>query len=493
MDIDAVYPTTSSEEDLTLAEEESDGSSDPDYDPEHTDATPASGTSSSDEEDKFSLPATMVMPWSENEEETIWPDEAQREETEEKKSGNHEELAARLVHLPKETREILFHTLDENDIVAWTLDDLRPASVPYRHGFELTDDQPIHFRSRRLSPRHQEIVRLELDRMLEAGIIKPYVSAWSFPVVIFQKKDGKPRFCVDYRTLNHKMKPDRWPIPKIEEIFDDLKGNTHFTTLDLFSGYWQVRLREECKEKTTFVCRYGTYQFEVMPFGLMNAPSTFQRMMDQVFRHLNFVRVYLDDVVIFSESLEKHLEHLRVAFATIAEAGLKIKVSKCAFAHSSVRLLGHIVTKDGLEVDSDKTAAIQSFPEPRTKTDLRSFLGLAGYYRRFVQGFAGISSTLHAATSKNVEFTWTPEMSIAFQDLKQKLISPPVLALPDFDLPFILETLSPAPRATFDASVRCVKCSSRRRPCTERPGRGRTPGTIRQSYPDEGRTKLLCM
>ena len=440
MDIDAAYPT-SSEEDLELVEEDSDDLNDPEYDPEHTNNPFGSNSSSSDEDINLSLPAAMATPWPEKKEQTTWTEEQEHGEPEGgEQTGSQQELTSRLAHLPREAQEILFHALGANDIVAWTLDDLRPASVPFRHGFELTDEVPIHFRSRRLSPRHQAIVREELDRMLEAGIIKPSVSAWSFPVVIVQKKDGKPRFCVDYRTLNQKMKADRWPLPKIEEIFDDLKGSTHFTTLDLFSGYWQVRLREDCKEKTTFVCRYGTYQFEVMPFGLMNAPSTFQRMMDQVFRHLDFVRVYLDDVVVFSESLETHMKHLNMVFTTIAEAGLKIKVSKCAFAHSSVRLLGHIVTKDGLEVDPDKTAAIQRFPEPRTKTDLRSFLGLAGYYRRFVQGFAGISATLHAATSTTLDFTWTPQMSIAFQDLKQRLVSPPVLALPDFDQPFIVET-----------------------------------------------------
>lgn len=143
------------------------------------------------------------------------------------------------------------------------------------------------------------MVKEEIDKMLEAGIITSAISAWSFPVAIATKKDGKPRFCVDYRVLNQKMKADRWPIPKIQEIFDDLHGANIFSTLDLFSGYWKVKMFEDCREKTTFVWNYGTYQFEAMQFGLMNAPSTFQRMMVRVLTGLEFVRVYLDDVLCF--------------------------------------------------------------------------------------------------------------------------------------------------------------------------------------------------
>ena len=236
------------------------------------------------------------------------------------------------------------------------------------------------------------------------------------------------------------MKADKWPLPKIEEIFDDLQGSTYFSTLDLFSGYWQVRLSEPCKEKTTFVCRYGTYKFEVMPFGLMNTPSTFQRMMDDVFRNLEFVRVYLDDVVVFSPNLATHLAHLRAVFEVLSHVGLKQKISKCSFAHSAVRLLGHIVNQEGLQVDPEKTAIIQEMKVPTNKTELRSFLGLAGFYRRFIKGFAQISATLHEATSRTKPFIWTHEMTSSFNDLKNRLVSPPILSMPNFTLPFIVET-----------------------------------------------------
>lgn len=151
-------------------------------------------------------------------------------------------------------------------------------------------------------------------------------------MVIASKKDSKPRFCVDYRTLNGRMKADKWPLPRMEEIFDDLEGSKVFTTLDLFSSYWPLRMAEHCKEKTTFVCRFGTFQFEVMPFGLMSAPSTFQRIMDQLVRDLRFVHVYLDDVVVFSKSVKEHVAHLIQVFRVIAESGLKLKIAKCSFA-----------------------------------------------------------------------------------------------------------------------------------------------------------------
>ena len=346
----------------------------------------------------------------------------------------------KVVHLPTSMQETIVENLEESGVVARSLDDLRPSDVPIQHEFELTDSSPIHFSPRRLPPRHSMLVRREIDKMLEAGIITPSTSAWSFPVVIASKKDGKPRFCVDYRIMNRRMKADRWPLPKMEEIFDDLEGSNVFSTLDLFSGYWQVRMADHCKERTTFICRYGTYQFEVMPFGLMNAPSTFQRMMDLIFRDLEYVKCYIDDVVVYSRSMEEHASHLVHVIDMIAQHGLKLKISKCSFAQSKVKLLGHVVGKGGVSVDNEKIEAISAAPVPRNTAELRNLLGLAGYYRRFIKGFAGISAALHRATSTKREFAWTDEMMSAFEVLKQRLTSPPVLAFPEFEAPFIVET-----------------------------------------------------
>ena len=349
-------------------------------------------------------------------------------------------LNTKLCQIEKDRADKVTASIRDAAIAAWYLDDLLPADVPVTHSFELEDKRPISLKARWLPPIYNDAVRKELGKMEKAGIIKPSASAWSFPVVIVRKKDGKPRFCVDYRLLNRNMKPDKWPLPKIEEIFDDLEGGKVFSTLDLFSGYWQVRMAEECKEKTTFVCRYGTFKFEVMPFGLMNAPSTFQRMMDYVFRDLPFVRVYLDDVVVFSYSMSAHVEHLLQVFQVIAKSGLKLKIEKCAFAQSQTKPLGHVVGNEGIAVDQEKISAIVNTPEPRTVTEMRSFLGLSGYYRRFILRFAEVFAVLHATTSAKAKFSFTKEMRSAFEVLKQKLTTPPLLSLPDFDVPFVVET-----------------------------------------------------
>ena len=269
-------------------------------------------------------------------------------------------------------------------IAAWSLDDLRPADVPVTHSFELKDPSPNRHASRRLPPRHNGVVRQELDNMLEAGIITPSVSAWLFPVVIASKKDGKLRFCVDYRALNRRMKADRWPLPKIEEILGDLEKSAVLTTLDLFSGHCQVLMVDKRKQMTAFVCRFATFQFEVMPFGLMNAPSTFQRIMDQIFQGLCFVSVHLSDVVVFSRSIEKYTSHLREVFKVIAASGMRLKISKCSFAQSQTRFLGHIIGRDGVDVDPDNFSIIRGEREPFTTTIMRSFIGLAGYYSQTV-------------------------------------------------------------------------------------------------------------
>lgn len=209
-----------------------------------------------------------------------------------------------------------------------------------------------------MAPKHNEVVRKEVEDMLKAGIITPSSSDWPFSVVIATKKHGKPRFCVEYRVLNERMKADRFPLSKIQEIIDELAGGIFFTKLELFFGYWQIKLDKHCKKKTTFVCRSGTFQFEVMPFGLMNAPSTFQRMMNEVVGHLGFVKVYLDDVVIFLRSLSEHIGNISQVVLLIAENGLKVKVSKSEFAKRKVALLGHLVDKNGVQVDPSKLEVI---------------------------------------------------------------------------------------------------------------------------------------
>jgi hypothetical protein len=358
----------------------------------------------------------------------------------ENEASESELLEAKLGHLAAEQRQEIENAMQEENVIATSIHDLRPAEVHYEHSFELTTDVPMYQRNRRLNPKHNDIIREELDKMLAARIIKPAISAYSSPVVIVAKKDGKPRFCVDYRALNAIMKPDRWPLPNIEEILDDLQGCRYFSTIDLFSGYWQVKVSESCKEKTTFVCKYGTFSFEVMPFGLMNAPATFQRMMDRILSQLPFVQVYIDDVVIFSKTLKEHVEHIFQTIKTIGAHGLKLKLSKCFFAHPEIKVLGHVVNEQGVSTDPDKVAIIQKCPRPMNATAVRAFLGLASYYRRFVPGFAGLAKPLHELTSPKSFFSWTEAHESAFANLKQKLSMPPVLTYPDFAKEFVVET-----------------------------------------------------
>lgn len=277
-------------------------------------------------------------------------------------------------------------------------------------------------------------------------MIQPSNSPWASPVVMVRKRDGTHRFCVDYRELNSVTKADTFPLPRIDDLLDQLGAARYFSTLDLASGYWQIRMHPDSVEKTAFTTPHGLHEFRVMPFGLTNAPGVFQRLMERVLAGLNppdgaaFVVVYIDDVLVFSRSLEEHLEHLRRVILRICEAGLKLKPSKCHFIREEVEYLGHLITPQGLKTNARLTAAVAEFPRPQNVSEVRRFLGLSSYYRRFVSNFARVASPLHALTRKGAEFEWTNECEVSFQALKEKLTSAPVLAYPSFERPFVLET-----------------------------------------------------
>ena len=306
---------------------------------------------------------------------------------------------AAFTHLAREEQDYIRHVLERHDIVASSWEDLRPSEVTTVHHFTLTDYTPIHFRPRRIHPHYQEIVRQEVERMLEAGVIRPVESEWAFPILLVGKPDGSVRFCVDFRRLNEKMHRDNYPLPHIEDILDGMEGARVFSTIDLFSGYWQVRLSPECSQYATFICHLGTFAFQVTPYGLRNAPATFQRMMCEVFQDLKFVRVYMDDIVVFSKTMEEHLNHLAQVFARLSKKKLKIKLQKCDFAKRAVRLLGHIISKEGINTDPAKIETITAYPRPQNISELRRFLGLASYYRRFIRCFADLARPLYRLTS----------------------------------------------------------------------------------------------
>ena len=311
-----------------------------------------------------------------------------------------------------------------------------------KHSINTGNASPIRQAPRRLpAHRQQEATRL-VNEMLQKDIIERSTSPWSSPVVLVTKKDGSIRFCIDYRKVNEVTKKDAYPLPRIDSTLETLAGSKLFTTLDLLSGYWQVELAEADREKTAFATKDGLFQFKVLPFGLCNGPATFQRLMDLVLSGLQWSTclVYLDDVIILGHDFSRHLQNLVQVFNRIREAGLKIKPTKCNFLQKSVKYLGHIVSETGIATDPAKVEKVSNWPVPTSCKELRQFLGLASYYRRFVRDFAKICQPLHRLTEKNCRFIWTPSCQESFDKLRKCLVSAPILVYPNFAKPFILDT-----------------------------------------------------
>ena len=277
--------------------------------------------------------------------------------------------------------------------------------------------------------------------MLDRGIIEPSRSPWASPVVLVEKKDGTLHFCVDYRRLNAATKIEVFPLPRIDDSLDMLSKSKYFSTLDLDSGFWQVPIEPSSQEKTAFITHSGLYQFQVMPFGLVNAPSTFQRLMKSVLAGLSGETciVYIDDIVP-GATFQEHLNNLREVLDRLRSARLKLKPKKYNLAEQQVEYLGYVVSQDGLTADPKKVEAVQKFPVPADLKDLRSFLGLASYYRRFIPHFSAIAGPLFSLTRKDVKFEWSLDCQRALDQLKQLLTTAPVMTLPDFEREFLLET-----------------------------------------------------
>ena len=311
-----------------------------------------------------------------------------------------------------------------------------------KHHIETTDPTPIKQKARRFPIHQRDEGNNIVEEMLSADVIEPSYSPWSSPVVLVRKKDGSTRFCIDYRKLNAVSIKDSYPLPRIDDSLDALAGAKCFSTLDLASGYWQVGMTEEAKQKSAFVTQGGLYQFKVMPFGLCNAPSTFERLMEQVLAGLQWqiCLVYLDDIIVYSRDFTEHVERLEIILKRISAAGLKLKPKKCHFFCKKVIYLGHEVSAEGIATDPEKVKAVQDWGIPRNLTDVRSFLGLCSYYRRFIPQFSTIAKPLTKLTEKDQGFRWGEEQEAAWATLKQKLLTSPVLAYPDPQVEFILDT-----------------------------------------------------
>ena len=286
-------------------------------------------------------------------------------------------------------------------------------------------------------------MRAEIEEMEKHGIIEPSNSEWAAPVVVVKKKDGSLRLCVDYRRLNTVTRADAYPMPRIDDLIDRLGQAQYISTLDLTKGYWQVPVNGPDQHKTAFTTPYGLYQFKRMPFGLKGAPATFQRLMDQVLRGLSgFAAAYLDDVIIFSSTWAEHLWHLEEVLNRLKEARLTAKPKKCQLGMRQCSYLGHVVGGGEVRVEKQKVEAVQRISRPETKKGVRTFLGLTGYYRRFIPDYATVAVPLTDMTRKSRPnmVTWTPEGVAAFEKLKGALCSPPVLKTPDFSKPFVVQT-----------------------------------------------------
>ena len=242
--------------------------------------------------------------------------------------------------------------------------------------------------------------------MLEKGIIQESVSPWSSPVVLVKKKDRSYRFCVDFRKVNKVTKVDSFPMPLVADALDSLAGASVFSVLDLKSGFWQIQMQEDSKQKTAFATHNGLYEFLTMPFGLVNSGASFQRLMGHILRGLEyrFALIYIDEIVIFSKSVDEHLVPLKEVFRRLHDANVNLNPKKCSFFKQRVEYLGQVVTPEGISPNPDKVRVVQEFPTPTNLKELRSFLGLANYYRRFVRGFSNIANPLNALTKKNVPF-----------------------------------------------------------------------------------------
>ena len=320
-------------------------------------------------------------------------------------------------------------------------DDLSSTNL-VEHEIHTGDAVPIRQPARRLPLTKKQEAERAVRTMESQGIIEPSSSAWCSPVVLVTKKDGSTRFCVDYRKLNAVTKKDSYPLPRIDDAIDSLTGSQWFSSLDLRTGYWQVQLSDDAKSKTAFSTGAGLWQFKVMPFGLCNAPATFERLMERVLSGLpiTVALLYLDDILVPGKNFKQHTENLRIVFARLHKANLKLNPDKCCLLCKEVKYLGHIVSSSGIAPDPDKVRAVVSWPVPLNTAQVKSFVGLTSYYRRFIANFTEIAAPLLQLTQKNASFVWSQGAAESFDRLKRAITTAPVLSYPDPSHPFVLDT-----------------------------------------------------
>jgi hypothetical protein len=318
----------------------------------------------------------------------------------------------------------------------------RSTAMGVYHEIDTGTARPLHCAPNRVAFKEREYIQQQVQEMLKNKVIQPSKSPWASRIVLVKKKDGKLRFCVDYRTLNSITKKDVYPLPRIDDSLAMLKKGKFFTTLDLFAGYWQIPLASDSKEKTAFITDSGLFEFNVMPFGLCNAPATFQRFMDATLAGLKWksLLVYMDDIIIFSTTFDEHVKDLDEVFTRLDNANITLNINKCEFFKEKIHYLGHVVSVEGIQPSQDKIKAILNKNSPRNIKELHNWLGICSYYRAFIPNFAKLCAPLYGLLRRDIGFLWTEKEENIITELKQYLSTQPILNHPNFDYPFILRT-----------------------------------------------------
>ena len=344
---------------------------------------------------------------------------------------NPEELG----HLTAHQKEEVLQLMKEYTLI---FPDVPKKTNAALHDVIVGDALPIKQHPYRLNPLKLQYMRKEIQYMLENDIIEPSNSEWSSPCILVPKPDGTYRLCTDFRKVNSVTKTDSYPIPRIDDCIDKIGSAKFVSKFDLLKGYWQVPLTERAREVSAFVTPDGLYQYKVMPFGMKNAPATFQRMIHSLLRHLEGCEAYIDDVIIYSNTWDDHLRIMRKFFNILAKANLTVNLAKSDFCHATVEYLGHKVGQGFVTPITAKVEAISQFPIPTNKKELMRFLGMAGFYRKFCPNFSSVVGPLTNLLQKKVNFSWTKDCDESFKKIKCVLMNTPVLSAPNFDKQFKL-------------------------------------------------------
>ncbi|CAG2220461.1 unnamed protein product [Mytilus edulis] len=352
------------------------------------------------------------------------------------------------ISVPQEFKKDILRMIRDNEDVFATSDKDLGCTDTVQMTIDTGDHPPIRLKPYRAPLNQRKIIDKTIEELLEANIIRKSRSAWAAPIIIVSKKDKTSRMCVDYRSLNAASKIYSFPLPLIDDLLASVGKAKVMTSLDLKSGYYQVKVKESDKEKTAFVCHKGLFEFNVLPFGLASGPSLFSELVTEVLQGLeHFSTAYIDDILIFSETEEEHLGHIQQVFDRLRQHKLKLKLKKCNFLQNETNYLGFIISKDGLKPDPEKVKAIQGMKAPSNVREVRGLIGCLSYYRRFVPSFSKIAEPIVALTRKNKVFNWTTTCQEAFEKLRDELVKVPLLAYPDLNKPYVLYT---------DASDSCV-------------------------------------